>query len=103
MPLPAAVPMSDKIVPSSPDVSGLADATVTFKLVGNPTVETLPKASCALITGCVPKGEPTRDIPPGSVVKVKRLAALGPTTMFPEVQFVNPVAVKLSVIVSATL
>src|SRR5438094_6866270 len=102
VPLPAAVPMSKLAVPSS-DPEPLVKATLAIKLAGSPTVEKLPNGSWAFTTGCVAKGEPVRDGPPGCVVKVKWLAAAGPTTRFAEVALVKPVAVKLMLMVSATL
>ena len=101
-PLPAAVPMSKAAVPSSepePEVR----ASVRFKLAGNPTVARLPNASCDLSTGCVTSGDPTREAPPGWVVNTRRSAEFGLTAMLPEIALVEPVPVKLSVMVSATL
>src|SRR5213593_2445016 len=66
MPLPAAVPMSNAVVPSSePEPEDRASAT--FKLAGSPTVERFPNGSCDLSTGCVTSGDPTREAPPGCV------------------------------------
>src|SRR6266536_832934 len=101
-PLPADVPMSKAVVPSSepePEVN----ASATFKLAGNPTVERLPNGSCDLRTGCVTSGDPVRETPPGWVVNTRRLAVFGLTRTLPEIALVKPVAVKLSVMVSATL
>ena len=94
--------MSKLAVPSS-DPEPLVKARLAIKLAGSPTVEKLPNGSWAFTTGCVAKGEPVRDGPPGCVVKLKWLAPAGPTTMFAEVAFVKPVAVKLMLMVSATL
>src|SRR6266542_1572511 len=101
-PLPAAVPISRAVVPSSepePEVN----ASATFKLAGIPTVERLPNASCALTTGWVTSADPTREAPPGWVVNTRRLAVFGLTRTLPEIALVKPAAVKLSVMVSATL
>ena len=94
--------MSSVVVPKSvpePEVS----ANETLKLAGNPTAEVLPNASCAATTGCVASGEPVRDVPPGCVVNTSWLAVVGLTTMLPEVALVKPLAVKLIVMVVATL
>ena len=102
VPFPAAVPMSKAAVPSSepkPEVR----ASVTFKLAGNPTVETFPNGSCDLSTGCVASGDPTCEAPPGCVVNTRRSAVFGLTTTLPEIALVKPVAVELSVMVSARL
>ena len=63
-PFPAAVPISKDVVPSS-EPEPAVRASATFKLAGNPTVERLPNASCALSTGWVTSGDPTREAPPG--------------------------------------
>jgi len=101
VPLPAAAPISRVVVPSSepePDVR----ARATLKLAGMPTLDVLPNASSALTSGWVASGEPVR-VPLGCVAKTNWLAMVGPTTMLPEVAPVRPLAVKLSVIVVATV
>src|SRR2546428_3059126 len=94
VPLPAAVPMSKAVVPSSEPEPELR-ASVTFKLAGNPTVERLPNGSCDLSTGCVASGDPTREAPPGCVVNTRRSAVFGLATTLPEIALVKPVAGKV--------
>src|SRR5438093_6955851 len=101
VPLPAAAPISRVVVPSS-EPEPAVRARETLKLAGRPTLDVLPYASCALTTGWVASGEPVRK-PAGCVANTNWVAVLGPTTMLPEVALVRPLAVKLSVIVVATL
>src|SRR2546426_7704126 len=100
VPLPAAVPISRFVAPSSepePDVR----LRLRLRLRGRPTDDVLPYASCALTTGWVASGEPVR-VPLGCVVKANWLADAGLTMMLPEVTLVRPLTVKLIVIVVAT-
>src|SRR6266487_321822 len=102
VPLPAAAPMSRLVVPSS-EPEPAVKASETLKLAGNPTAEALPKASCDATAGWVASGEPVRDVPPGWVAITSWLAVLGLTAMLLEIALVNPDAVKLMLIVVATL
>src|SRR5438477_187265 len=98
----AAVPMSRPVAPSrEPEPPVRASATLI--LAGSPTAEVLPNLSTDLTTGCVAKGEPVRETPPGNVVNTNWAAADGPTTMLPEVAPGRALAVKLSVMVLARL
>src|SRR5262245_32587607 len=92
-PLPAAVPMSNTVVPSSEPEPELS-ARETVKLAGSPTVERLPYGSWDLSTGWVTSGDPTCEAPPGWVVNTRWSAVFGLTTTLPEIALVNPVAVK---------
>ena len=101
-PLAAAVPMSKAVVPAS-DPEPEPSPSDIGKLAGRPTVERFPYGSRVLMTGCVAKGDPARDTPPGCVLKISRSAAAGLTTTLSEVALVKPAAEKTIVIVSATL
>src|SRR5437867_10607018 len=101
-PFAAAVPISNVVVPSN-EPEPEFKASETLRLAAKPTVELLPKTSCDLTTGCVPSGEPVRDVPPGCVVKANRLTVAGLTTILPEMTLVRPGAVRLMVMVSATV
>src|SRR5688572_25304956 len=102
VPLPAAEPISWLVVPSKEPLPPVKVRT-TLKLAGNPAADVLPYASCAMTTGCVPKGEPLRDVPPGWAVNTNWLAAPGPTIMLSEVAPVRPLLVKPRLIVLARL
>src|SRR5438093_5261289 len=102
VPLPAADPISRVVVPSR-EPEPPVRASATLKLAGSPAAEVLPNLSTDLTTGCVAKGEPVRETPPGNVVNTNWAAAAGPTTMLPEVAPGRPLAVKLSVMVLARL
>jgi len=89
LPFPAAVPISNVVVPASepdPDVK----VTTKGKLAGKPDVDGFPYASRACTTGCTPNGEPARDNPPGCDKKTNRSAAPAETTTGLETVLVNP-------------
>ena len=102
VPLPAPAPMFNVVVPSNEPEPAVRPSD-TFKLAGNPMVEVLPNGSCDLTTGWIASGEAVRERPPGGVLMTNWTAVAGLTTMLPEAAFVKPVAVKLIVMVSATL
>src|SRR5205823_10023909 len=83
-PLAAAVPMSKAVNPTR-DPEPELSMTETGKFPGKPVVERFANASHDLMTGWVAKIEPTRDTPPGCVLKVSRSAVAGLTTTFSEV------------------
>src|SRR5258708_33269131 len=74
IPLPAARPMSNEDVPSN-DPEPEFKASVRVNVAGNPLVERFPNGSLLLTTGCVARGAPVRDTPPGCAVNTSRSAA----------------------------
>src|SRR6266487_3770617 len=81
------LPMSRVAVPVNGPLPELR-VTVTFRLAGKPIVELLPKGSCDLTTGCVPKTEPAVALA-GLVVKASRSAVAALTAMGVEVALVR--------------
>ena len=101
MPLPAVVPMSSVVVPSSGPVPALS-VTVAGWLPARPTVELLPNWSLLRRTGWVTSIEPTVPLA-GCVAKASCEAAAGLTAMAVEVVLVKLPLVKLMVMLVATL
>src|SRR5882724_10977499 len=101
VPLPAPVPMSNDVVPCMGPVP-LLRLNVTFRLVGKPTVELLPKASWLLTTGCVPKAEPAVALP-GWLVNARALADAGLMEMVVEVALARLPLLNKRVMFVATL
>ena len=73
VPLPAPTPMSRVVVPWSGPVPELR-VTVSGRLAGKPLLESLPKVSCDLTTGCVAKAAPAF-APAGETVNTSLVAA----------------------------
>src|ERR1043166_391299 len=99
-PLPAAVPMSRVVVPSSEPAPEVNDKA-RLLLTPNPEAESFPNASRVRSTGWGARGEPTTALP-GWVRKTSVAAGAGLTTIAVEVVDVKPELVKRIVMLVAT-
>ena len=86
-PLPALVPASKLVLPSSGPLPELK-LSVTGRLPPRPIVESFPNWSWVLTAGCAPKGAPAV-AEPGWAENARRLAEAGLTAMVPEVALVS--------------
>ena len=101
VPLPAPVPRSRFVVPSSAPKPELK-ASETFKPFANPATELFPNVSCVTSAGCVPKMEPTVAAP-GCVTNASFATPAALIAMPPEVVLVKMPLLKSTLMVVATL